>query len=763
MSPVTTTTAKKGFSWRLGFAHELGVGLSATIAVLIVLMGGAFPLPAWGVLLAPLLSSALVVRGIEAPRFSGTALALAGIGLGVAQVLARGTEVLVYGGGIALLGILAGRLVTRRTLAHDIQTIILALVLVMAGSVLNPGLSYGILFGCFGITVIWALTTRQLLSAADAFEQEQGEGTEAAVTIRERTDIVTPSFFAVTGGVAIAVLLATSVVFVAFPRVGLGSLSFLSSQKAGFPTSVNLNGGGINGGGVAVTARAYFVPQKSFLDGLYLRGMVFDAITTQGAGRSETSGDMIGVATHLAPGPGGVQRYMVMMEPVADDLALSLGPISKSQTVKGGRTNPNRRVFSPSWNERGELSVGQKIRTPVRYALAGTISAPGYVPPKALPTEEDEANDDGASAGGERGPTEDQRGGFVADEEPDSPARKDGAEAAAATVGAADANGDVVVDGKIQRARAQRMAPSMIEIPDDLPPELVQLAVSFGPPESNIEDVVGGIRTFLMTEFSYTLSQPNGFKADPLVAFLLEDRRGHCEYFASAFVLLLRMQGIPARVVGGYQGGEYDGVDDVVIFRERNAHAWVEWLHPDHGWIVDDATPMATAEREYLTGLAAIIDRMQRLWGDAVVDYSLGSQVQLASEAVSSTSAFLQQLSGHPLKIVGGAGLLLAMFLVLRRVRRRRQGTTTPIDPLSLALEAAAAAALQRPIPSTWTLREAVIAVDAGHPAVPTLRRALRVHERVAFAGHPAPAAEIEALVATLVQHEREAKKRADG
>lgn len=755
MSPVTTTS-KRGFSWRLGFAHELGVGLSATIAVLIVLMGGAFPLPAWGVLLAPLLSSALVVRGIEAPRFSGTALALAGIGLGVAQVVTRGTEVLVYGGGIALLGILAGRLVTRRTLAHDIQTIILALVLVMAGSVLNPGLSYGILFACFGITVIWALTTRQLLSAADAFEEEQGEGEDAGVAIRERTDIVTPSFFAVTGGVAVAVLLATSVVFVAFPRVGLGSLSFLSSQKAGFPTSVNLNGGGINGGGTAVTARAYFVPQKSFLDGLYLRGMVFDAITTQGARRSDGGMRLSGVASHLAKGPTGVERYMVMMEPVAGDIALSLGPIQKSQSLKGGRSNPNRRVFSPSWNERGELSVGQKIRTPVRYALAGTISAPGFVPPVKAPKpgSGDEASTTASTPKAANGPDGDAR---LSPNAWINEAKSEHAQ------GEAKGGRDVVSKGKLQRARAQRMAPSLIDLPEELPQELIELAVSFGTPDDDIEEVAKRIRTFLMTKFSYTLSQPNGFKADPLVAFLLEDRRGHCEYFASAFVLLLRMQGIPARVVGGYQGGEYDGVDDIVIFRERNAHAWVEWLHPDHGWIVDDATPMATAEREYLTGLAAIIDRMQRIWGDAVVDYSLGSQVQLASQAVSSTSSLLQRLSGHPIKIVGGTGIALLAFLILRRVRRRRKHAHAAVDPLSLALEAAAAAALQRSVPSTWTLREAVMAVDATHPATPTLRRALRVHERAAFGGQPLREAEVEQLVAALGAQEKEAKKRGDG
>src|SRR5690606_15309264 len=117
----------------------------------------------------------------------------------------------------------------------------------------------------------------------------------------------------------------------------------------------------------------------------------------------------------------------------------------------------------------------------------------------------------------------------------------------------------------------------------------------------------------------------------PLASFLLEDRRGHCEYFASAFALLLRANGIAARVIGGYQGGAYDASDDVIVFTGGNAHAWVEWFLPGAGWIVDDPTPLASAARMELRGLSAFFERLQRFWDDRVLDYALSDQLALTA------------------------------------------------------------------------------------------------------------------------------------
>src|SRR5690606_17639523 len=86
------------------------------------------------------------------------------------------------------------------------------------------------------------------------------------------------------------------------------------------------------------------------------------------------------------------------------------------------------------------------------------------------------------------------------------------------------------------------------------------------------------LRMFAEQPFRYTLRPPL-LDQDPVDGFLFDTRAGFCEHFASAFVVLMRAVGIPARVVTGYQGGERNEHDDYWIVRQSDAHAWTEvWL-----------------------------------------------------------------------------------------------------------------------------------------------------------------------------------------
>ncbi|MGE0801862.1 MAG: DUF3488 and DUF4129 domain-containing transglutaminase family protein [Lautropia sp.] len=96
--------------------------------------------------------------------------------------------------------------------------------------------------------------------------------------------------------------------------------------------------------------------------------------------------------------------------------------------------------------------------------------------------------------------------------------------------------------------------------------------------------------------FSYTLSPPL-LGRDSVDEFLFDTRAGFCEHFAGAFVVLMRMLGVPARVVTGYQGAEHNPRDGYWIVRQSNAHAWAEvWSEPD-GWIRVDPTGAVAPER----------------------------------------------------------------------------------------------------------------------------------------------------------------------
>jgi len=96
--------------------------------------------------------------------------------------------------------------------------------------------------------------------------------------------------------------------------------------------------------------------------------------------------------------------------------------------------------------------------------------------------------------------------------------------------------------------------------------------------------------------FEYTLTPPQ-LGSDSVDDFLFDTRRGFCDHFASAFVTLMRAGGVPARVVTGYLGGEWNRIGKYVLVRQSDAHAWAEvWLQ-DRGWTRVDPTAVVAPER----------------------------------------------------------------------------------------------------------------------------------------------------------------------
>ena len=88
---------------------------------------------------------------------------------------------------------------------------------------------------------------------------------------------------------------------------------------------------------------------------------------------------------------------------------------------------------------------------------------------------------------------------------------------------------------------------------------------------------------------SYTLNPPL-MREDAVDTFLFDEKRGFCEHFASAFAFALRAAGVPARIVGGYQGGEINPVDGYFTVRQYDAHVWVEAWIQGRGWVRADPT-----------------------------------------------------------------------------------------------------------------------------------------------------------------------------
>jgi transglutaminase-like putative cysteine protease len=135
-------------------------------------------------------------------------------------------------------------------------------------------------------------------------------------------------------------------------------------------------------------------------------------------------------------------------------------------------------------------------------------------------------------------------------------------------------------------------------------------------------------------EFFYTLEPPR-LESNSVDDFLFNTRRGFCEHYASAFTMLARAAGIPARVVTGYQGGEYNPLNDYLIVRQSDAHAWSEvWLE-DQGWVRVDPTAAVAPER-IERGLDASLGDEESVPGRMFVRTPMLLQIRRAWDAVNT-------------------------------------------------------------------------------------------------------------------------------
>ncbi len=114
--------------------------------------------------------------------------------------------------------------------------------------------------------------------------------------------------------------------------------------------------------------------------------------------------------------------------------------------------------------------------------------------------------------------------------------------------------------------------------------------------ENDLQVVNRALSHFHEQPFVYTLSPPDTGN-DPLAGFLFDTQAGFCEHYASSFTLLMRIAGVPARVVTGYLGGEHNELGGYTIVRQSDAHAWSEvWLEQS-GWTRVDPTAAVAPER----------------------------------------------------------------------------------------------------------------------------------------------------------------------
>ncbi len=183
---------------------------------------------------------------------------------------------------------------------------------------------------------------------------------------------------------------------------------------------------------------------------------------------------------------------------------------------------------------------------------------------------------------------------------------------------------DFLMDEQLTRRLITRE--TKIDLQDS--PRAVALARSMyaGDDERYVDDVLAMIRE---QPFRYTLNPPTLPDSGSIDAFWFDSRAGFCTHYAGAFVYLMRAVGIPARMVGGYQGGEVNPISNHLMVRQYDAHAWAEVWFRGQGWRRVDPTAAVAPDR-IERGLSAALSANDRASLSALTSARLGEWSALA-------------------------------------------------------------------------------------------------------------------------------------
>lgn len=135
------------------------------------------------------------------------------------------------------------------------------------------------------------------------------------------------------------------------------------------------------------------------------------------------------------------------------------------------------------------------------------------------------------------------------------------------------------------------VADRYLQLPDSITGRTRALAADLAAGQANAFDTAVAVEEYVRSAIVYSEEiEPPPADQDVVDYVLFESQEGYCEYYASAMAVLLRAEGIPARVVGGYFPAPFDPEEGGHLYREKNAHLWVEAFFPGYGWIPFEPT-----------------------------------------------------------------------------------------------------------------------------------------------------------------------------
>jgi transglutaminase-like putative cysteine protease len=644
--------------------------------------------------------------------------------LGDAALLGSGVHFLLF--------LIVNKLFNRRQSRDYLQLYVLSFAALIAAAALNTDLSFAFCFLLYVIFATWSLVLLHLRREMEENYLLRHTDPDLAAKrvevhrILHSKRIVSGRFLLATSLLSLSIFLASTLLFLLFPRVGFGFLfgrSRLGVSMAGFSEQIELGSFGRIKDNPAVVLRVELPdhPQRDRLAWRW-RGISFDRYDGYAWRKDRTGWKQLqrGRAPRLflvdpKANLGRAFRAQVYQEPVSDtNVLFSPGRPLAVQL-------PEKRTYSagdPRYVRRdlhGDLSLDGDPSLSISYLLY-----------------------------------------FV--DEPPSPA----------------------ILKALDRPDPRSITQRYLQLPP-LSPRVKALAEEVTRGLISRYDRVVAIEQHLRRNYRYTVDLRRNEALSPLDDFLFEQRAGHCEYFSTAMVILLRSLGIPARNINGFLGGEWNPYGRYYTVRQGDAHSWVEVYFEGAGWIPFDPTPPqirgGPRESGFFAAIAAFIDSLRLKWNKWVVEYDLAKQVGLfqkisawfrnlfSQSGLSELGRDLRDFLGSAWGVALGAGLggLVVLFFIRRRRKRpaargQDQGRQREITRLYLdLLQALRSRGIEKP-PFQTPRGFARALAQARLDLAPTVSLVTEVYNAVRFGGRPLDSAElhrIRSLIRELAEKRR--------
>ncbi len=576
-----------------------------------------------------------------------------------------------------VLFLLGYKLFHRRSNRDYLQIYVLSFLLVLAGAWLAQSVLFIVGFSAYVVLSTWTLILFHLRREIEDnyLVKHKNDAHSVQVTaarVLNSRRVVGGAFFGITALVALAVLLGAALVFAVIPRIGLGLLSggaHRPMSMVGFSDEVTLGHHGLvsmDNDAVVFRARIPRIAnitnedtRANALSSLYWRGTVYDTYQNGSWVRSKRQHEKTRLAHRMQDDLSHVYYLESPQAPVAGPAPLASRPVDLAQfdeqeiSVVSLSHPVAFALDQPAAFKMPPTKIGSWLSTMPESRWSGEVA---LVSRRQFPGRPPSTSSDFMGA---------QYTAYSRDPIA-HPNFRAGRPIADLGPGAMD---------------------NYLTVPATLAERVGPLAATITKNKTIPLSKVRAVVDWLQRTHGYTLDLKRDTRiTDPLEDFIFNQKAGHCEYFASSAAVMLRLTGVPTRLVNGFLGGEWNEFGQHITIRDNRAHSWIEVYLGAPGWVRIDATPVATVPSR-MGRVRQLFDSLELFWSSWVLDYDANRQLQVARSLGQQMGLSARKPGAFPWALPKANVLAVATFVVVASVigrrwlrRRKRPGSSSRRD-----------------------------------------------------------------------------------